>query len=105
LEFFIELTLLSPLVLLQDLKETSGLKSGFIHVTRGGWEQLSLLKDQLLESQEKLLKAYKDLTAALEGKKEKEATLTDAWKTLSSMDSKVSGRRKTPTSLERPQRR
>jgi len=34
----------------QDLKETSRLKSGFVHATRGGWEQLSLLKDQLLES-------------------------------------------------------
>ena len=39
----------------QDLIETSRLKSGFIHATRGGWEQLHLLKDQLLESQEKLL--------------------------------------------------
>jgi len=42
---------------LQDLKETSRIKSSFIHATRGGWEQLPLLKDQLLESQEKLLKA------------------------------------------------
>ena len=41
--------------LLEDLKETSRLKSGFIHATRGGWEQLPLLKDQLLESQQKLL--------------------------------------------------
>jgi chromosome segregation ATPase len=40
--------------------------------------------------QEKLLKAYKDLTTALEEKKEKEAALTDARKTLSNMDSKVS---------------
>ena len=75
---------------MQDLKETSRLKSGFIHATRGGWEQIPLLKDQLLESQEKLLKAYKDLATALEEKKEKEATLTDAWKTLSSMNDKVS---------------
>jgi hypothetical protein len=37
-----------------------------------------------------LLKAYKDLTTALEEKQEKEATLTDARKTLSSMNSKVS---------------
>ena len=34
----------------QDLKETSRIKSSFIHATRGGWEQLPLLKDQLLES-------------------------------------------------------
>ena len=76
----------------QDLKETSRLKSGFIHATRGGWEQLPLLKDQLLESQEKLLKAYKELVVP-EGekqKKEKEAALTDAWKALSSMNGKVS---------------
>ena len=63
---------------LQDLKETSRLKSGFIHATRGGWEQLPLLKDQLLESQEKLLRAYKDLMAAAEEKKESEATLAKA---------------------------
>ena len=36
LGIFIELGLLSPRVLLQDLKETSRLKSGFIHATRGG---------------------------------------------------------------------
>ena len=69
--FFVKPTFLLPCGLLQDLKETSHLKSGFIHVTRGGWEQISLLKDQLLESQEKLLKAHKDHTAALEEKKEK----------------------------------
>jgi hypothetical protein len=63
---------------------------GFIHATRGGWEQLTLLKDELLESQEKLLQAYKNLTAALEEKKEREAALTEARKTLSIMDSKVS---------------
>jgi len=40
-------------------------------------------------SRRKLLKAYKDLTAALE-KQEKEAALTDARKTLSSMNGKVS---------------
>ena len=34
----------------QDLNETSRIKSSFIHATRGGWEQLPLLKDQLLES-------------------------------------------------------
>jgi len=34
----------------QDLKETSRIKSSFIHATRGGWEQLPLRKDQLLES-------------------------------------------------------
>jgi len=60
----------------QDLKETSRLKSGFIHATRGGWEQLPLLKDQLLESQEKLLKAYKELVALEE--KEREAALAEA---------------------------
>jgi len=42
----------------QDLKETSCIRSSFIHATRGGWEQLPILKDKLLESQEKLLKAY-----------------------------------------------
>jgi len=62
----------------QDLKETSRLKSGFIHATRGGWEQLPLLKDKLLESQEKLLKAYKELVALEEEKKEREAALTKA---------------------------
>jgi len=54
------------------------LKSGFIHATRGGWEQLPLLKDQLLESQEKLLKAYKELVALEEEKKEREAALAEA---------------------------
>jgi len=44
---------------------------------RGGWEQLPLLKDQLLESQEKLLKAYKELLA-LEEEKESEAALAEA---------------------------
>jgi len=34
----------------QDMKETSRIKSSFIHTTRGGWEQLPVLKDQLLES-------------------------------------------------------
>jgi len=34
----------------QDLKETSRIKSSFIHVTRGGLEQLLILKDKLLES-------------------------------------------------------
>jgi len=77
-EFLIMLACSSPRALLLDLKETSRLKSGFIHATWGGWKQIPLLKDYLLESQEKLLKAYKDLTAALEEKKEKEAALTDA---------------------------
>jgi len=63
---------------LQDLKETSRLKSGFIHATRGGWEQLPLLKDQLLESQEKLFKAYKELLVLEEEKKEREAALAEA---------------------------
>jgi hypothetical protein len=36
----------------QDLKETSRIKSSFIHATRGSWEQLPILKDQLLELQE-----------------------------------------------------
>jgi len=44
---------------------------------RGGWEQLPILKDQLLESQEKLLKAYKELLALEEEKKEREATLAE----------------------------
>jgi len=62
----------------QDLKETSRIKSSFIHATRGGWEQLPILKDQLLESQEKLLKAYKELLALEEEKKEREAALAEA---------------------------
>jgi len=61
-----------------DLKETSRIKSSFIHATRGGWEQLPLLKDQLLESQEKLLKAYKELLALEEEKKERPAALAEA---------------------------
>ena len=40
--------------------------------------QLPLLKDQLQESQEKLLKAYKDLLALEEEKKEREAALAEA---------------------------
>jgi len=62
----------------QDLKETSRIKSSFIHTTRGGWEQLPILKDQLLESQEELLKAYKELLALEEEKKEREAALAEA---------------------------
>jgi len=60
------------------MKETSRIKSSFIHATRGGWEQLPLLKDQLLESQEKLLKAYQDLIALEEEKKAREAALVEA---------------------------
>jgi len=63
----------------QDLKETSRIKSSFIHATRGGWEQLPLLKDQLLELQEKLLKAYKELLVLEEEKQEREAALAEAW--------------------------
>jgi len=62
----------------QDLKETSRIKLGSIHATRGGWEQLPILKDQLLESQEKLLKAYKELLALEDEKKEREAALAEA---------------------------
>jgi len=62
----------------QDLKETSRIKSSFIHATRGGWEQLPILKDKLLESQEKLLKAYKELLALEEVKKERVAALAEA---------------------------
>ena len=62
----------------QDMKETSRIKSSFIHATRGGWEQLPVHKDQLLESQEKLLKAYKDLIALEEEKKVREAALVEA---------------------------
>jgi len=51
-------------------------------VTRVGWEQLPLLKDQLLESQEKLLKAYKELLALEEEKKEREAALAEAREAL-----------------------
>jgi len=60
-----------------DLKETSRIKSSFIHATRGGWEQLPILKDKLVESQEKLLKAYEDLLALEEEKKEREAALAE----------------------------
>jgi len=66
----------------QDLKETSWIKSSFIHATRGGWEQLPILKDKLLESQEKLLKAYKDLLAPEEEKKEREAAPAEARESL-----------------------
>jgi len=62
----------------QDLKETSRIKSSFIHATRGGWKQLPILKDQLLESQEKLLNSYKELLALEEEKKEREAALVEA---------------------------
>jgi len=82
---FRSLILIDPLVLCsnrsttgsQDMKETSCIKSSFIHASRGSWEQLPVLKDQLLESQEKLLKAYKDLIA-LEEEKAREAALVDA---------------------------
>jgi len=55
----------------QDLKKTSRIKSGFIHATRSGWEHLPLLKEQLL-------KAYKELLALEEEKKEREAALDEA---------------------------
>ena len=80
---------LPPHILLQDLKETSRLKSGFIHVTKGGWEQVPLLQDNLLESQEKLLKEMKELTTAEEEKQKKETTLTEARKSLSSLNGKL----------------
>jgi len=57
---------------------SSRIKSSFIHATRGDWEQLPILKDQLLESQEKLLKAYKEVMALGEEKKEREAVLAEA---------------------------
>jgi len=44
------------------------MKSVFIHAIKGAWEQVPLLQDQLLESQEKLLKVLKQLTAAEEEK-------------------------------------
>jgi len=71
------------------LKETSRLKLGFIHATRGGWEQVPLLKYQILEWQEKLLKALEELTAAGEERQKKEVALTEAWKTLFGMNEKV----------------
>ena len=73
---------------LQDLKETSRLKSGFIHATKGNWEQVPILQDQLLESQEKLLKAMGQLTA-VEEKQKKVAELAEAWKTLSGLNGKL----------------
>ena len=57
-------------------------------MTRGGWQQVPLLKDQLLESQDKLLKALKELTTA-EEEKQKEAVVIEAWKTLFGMNGKV----------------
>ena len=72
----------------QDLKETSRLKSGFIHATKGNWEQVPILQDQLLESQEKLLKAMGQLTA-VEEKQKKVAELAEAWKTLSGLNGKL----------------
>jgi hypothetical protein len=63
---------------------------GFIHATRGGWEHIPLLKDQLLESPEKLLKVLKELTVAEEEKQKKEAALIDAWKAVSDTNSKAS---------------
>jgi hypothetical protein len=62
----------------QDLKETSYIKSSFIHATSGSLEQLPILKDKLLESQEKLLKAYKELLALEQEKKKREAALAEA---------------------------
>ena len=44
-DFLILLVHLSSYVSLQDLKETSRLKSGFIHATKGGWEQVPILQD------------------------------------------------------------
>ena len=44
------------------------MKSGFIQATKGGSEQFPLHQDQLLESQEKLLKVLKELTVAEEEK-------------------------------------
>jgi hypothetical protein len=44
----------------RDLSAEVGLHS----CDKGGWEHIHLLKDQLLESQEKLLKVLKELTAA-----------------------------------------
>jgi len=66
-----------PIAGSQDLKETSRIKSSFIHATRGGWEQLPILKDKLLDSQEKPLKAYKELLTLEEEKKEREAALAE----------------------------
>lgn len=54
------------------------MKSSFIHTTKGGWEQVPLLQDQLLESQEKLLKALKEMTVAEEEKQKKGAALIEA---------------------------
>jgi hypothetical protein len=90
---------------LQDVKEISRLKSGFTHATRGGWEQIPLLKDQLLESQEKLLNVLNERTAIKVKKEKKEAALTEAWKALSGMNSKAPGWRKTPVLLRRLWRR
>ena len=43
------LVCLLPCALLRDLKETSQLKSSFIHITKGGWELVPILQDKLLK--------------------------------------------------------
>jgi len=73
----------------QDLKETSQMKSGFIHATKRGWEQVPILKQKLLKSQEKLLKSQKGLIEAVEEQQKKGAALTEALKTLTGMNGKI----------------
>ena len=67
---------------------------------RCGWEQLPLLKEQLLESQEKLVQAYKDLLAATEERKEREAALNEAWEALERMKEEVGRPKGQATSAE-----
>ena len=74
--------------------------SGFIYATRGGWEQIPLLKDQLLESQEKLVQAYKDLMAAAEEKKEMEAALAEAQEASKKAKEEAAQLRERTTSAE-----
>jgi hypothetical protein len=65
------------------------MKSSFIHATKGGWEQVPILQDKLLESQKKLLKTYKELAEVVEEKQKKGAALTEAWDTLAEMNGKI----------------
>jgi tetratricopeptide (TPR) repeat protein len=58
-------------------------------VTKDGWEQVPILQDKLLEWQEKLLKAYKELTTTEEEKQKREAALTEAQKSLSCLNGTV----------------
>jgi len=65
------------------------MKYGFIHVTKGRWEQVAILEHRLLESQEKLLASQKKLLEVHEDKEKKEKALIEAWGTLADMNGKI----------------